>query len=109
MRTRMRLKTAGWAMAAAALLATAACKDEGGELRDATERRRAEMANRDTTGDRASPFDAGADTGTRLQLLRDFAVAAVDQRRPEREPADVRVFQGPRQRGNVGGDPLQRR
>jgi len=58
----MRLKTAGWAMAA--VLALAACRDEGGELREATERRRAEMANRDTTQDRDD--DVAADTGTRL-------------------------------------------
>lgn len=63
MRARMRLKTAGWMVMAVAVLAAAACKDEGGELRDATERRRAEMANRDTTHDHG---DAAADTATRL-------------------------------------------
>ena len=62
----MRLKTVGWVMAAAAVLVAAACKDEGGELRDATERRRAEMANRDTTKDRPSAFDPAGDTATRL-------------------------------------------
>ena len=54
-------------MVAAMLAATAAagaCKDEGGELRDVTARRRAELAGRDTTRDR--PADGGADTATRL-------------------------------------------
>ncbi|MBV9110754.1 MAG: hypothetical protein JO306_15185 [Gemmatimonadetes bacterium] len=36
-------------LALAAALLSAACGDEGGELKDATARRRAEMANRDTT------------------------------------------------------------
>jgi hypothetical protein len=53
-------------MVAALLVATVAvaCKDEGGELRDVTARRRAELANRDTTSDR--PRDEAADTSTRL-------------------------------------------
>ena len=60
----MRLKTVGWMALAAATLSAAACKDEGGELRDVTARRRAELANRDTTRDR--PQDEAADTSTRL-------------------------------------------
>jgi hypothetical protein len=60
----MRLKTVGWMALAAATLSAAACKDEGGELRDVTARRRAELANRDTTRDR--PQDESADTSTRL-------------------------------------------
>jgi hypothetical protein len=61
----MRLKTAGWTvLAAACLSAAAACKDKGGELRDITARRRAELANRDTTQDRAPEGDA--DSATRL-------------------------------------------
>jgi hypothetical protein len=62
----MRQKTAMWTVLAAACLSTvaAACKDEGGELRDATARRRAELANRDTTQDRAPEGDA--DSTTRL-------------------------------------------
>jgi hypothetical protein len=60
----MRL-TRGWmVLAAAVALAAGACKDEGGELRDATARRRAELANRDTTRDRLP--DADGDTATRL-------------------------------------------
>lgn len=73
----MRLTTVGWAMAMAAVLAVAACKDEGGELRDVTARRRAEMANRDTTQDRASAYDADADSTTRLPAFTgDTAVRA---------------------------------
>jgi hypothetical protein len=50
-----------FALVVAATL-TAACKDEGGELRDVTARRRAELANRDTTRD-AADDTAGPDTG----------------------------------------------
>jgi hypothetical protein len=61
----MRLKTAGWmVLAAASLSAAAACRDEGGELRDVTARRRAELAGRDTSRDR--PAEGDADTATRL-------------------------------------------
>ncbi len=60
----MRLKTAGWMVLAATSLAAAACGDEGGELRDVTARRRAELAGRDTTRDR--PAEGDADTATRL-------------------------------------------
>jgi hypothetical protein len=60
----MRLKTIGWMGAVAILAASTACKDEGGELRDATARRRAELANRDTARDRSTDADTG--TATRL-------------------------------------------
>ena len=55
-----------WGMVAAMLVAAAAaaCKDEGGELRDVTARRRAELADRDTTRDRIQ--DEAPDTSTRL-------------------------------------------
>ena len=51
-------------LAAASVSALGACKDEGGELRDVTERRRAELANRDTTQDHAHGDDV--DSTTRL-------------------------------------------
>src|SRR5215218_2777047 len=62
----MRLKMTGRAMVMAACVAAmvSACKDEGGELRDVTARRRAELANRDTTRDHAT--DGDADSTTRL-------------------------------------------
>jgi hypothetical protein len=41
----------GFAILASALVLAAACGDQGGELKDATDRRRAEMANRDTAKD----------------------------------------------------------
>ncbi|MFL5541759.1 MAG: hypothetical protein ACJ8J0_22425 [Longimicrobiaceae bacterium] len=83
----MRLKTAGW-MTVAAVLVLSACKDEGGELRDATERRRAEMANRDTTRDRASAFDPAADTATRLPAFTgDTALRAPAAARDTPAPA----------------------
>jgi hypothetical protein len=52
----------GMMLAAAALVA--ACGDQGGELREVTERRRAEHANRDTTRDAGA--DAFSDTSTRI-------------------------------------------
>ncbi|HEV7590010.1 MAG TPA: hypothetical protein VGO40_17975 [Longimicrobium sp.] len=60
----MRLTTVGWMVLAATTLSAPACKDQGGELRDVTARRRAELANRDTTRDR--PRDEAADTSRRL-------------------------------------------
>lgn len=60
----MRLGMIPMAAVLACMAGAAACKDEGGELRDATARRRAELAGRDTTPDR--PGDADADTATRL-------------------------------------------
>ncbi|HEX8904596.1 MAG TPA: hypothetical protein VF771_07125 [Longimicrobiaceae bacterium] len=49
-------------MVAMATTFIAACRDEGGELKEVTERRRAEMANRDTSADSGSDT-AGPDTG----------------------------------------------
>lgn len=70
----MRLGQIGIAAAVAACVAAAgACGDQGGELRDATARRRAELANRDTTRDHAS--DAAADTATRLPAFAEDTVA----------------------------------
>jgi hypothetical protein len=84
----MRLKTAVWmVLAAAAVSAAAGCKDEGGELRDVTARRRAELANRDTTRDRAPDGDADStirlpafagDTAPRTPIPHADSAAAVD-------------------------------
>jgi len=41
------------------LVLAAACGDQGGELKDATDRRRAEMANRDTSKDGGAAGDTG--------------------------------------------------
>jgi hypothetical protein len=84
----MRLKTVGWAvLAAVSVSASSACKDEGGELRDATARRRAELANRDTTRDRAPDGDADStirlpafagDTAPRTPIAHPDSAAAAD-------------------------------
>jgi hypothetical protein len=96
-------------MVAAALAATslAACGDEGGELRDVTARRRAELANRDTTKDRA-PEGGDADTATRLPAFAGdtgarSAVAGPDSAAPAdtaRRIAPTGWGTAPRQGGN---------
>lgn len=60
----MQRRIRGMAMVIAAAALAAACADQGGELREVTERRRAEHANRDTTRDAAG--DAFSDTATRI-------------------------------------------
>lgn len=57
-------------------LAMAACKDEGGELREVTARRRGEL---DTTATDGEP-GARADTSTRLPVFADTATAAAATR-----------------------------
>jgi hypothetical protein len=60
----------------AAVAFAAACGDEGGELKDATARRRAELANRDTARD-ARADTAGPDTGYSIPaFVSDTAAAA---------------------------------
>ncbi len=64
-----------------AALALAACRDEGGELRDATARRRAELADSARQVDDAADTGAAADTSSRLPVFADDTtprVAAVD-------------------------------
>jgi hypothetical protein len=82
----MRLGT--MTMTAALLACVAgACRDKGGELRDATARRRAELANRDTTRDRAD--DALADTEARLPAFADDTVTRTAVvARPDSAPRD---------------------
>jgi hypothetical protein len=84
----MRLKTVGWT-AVAALLATsaAACKDEGGELRDVTARRRAELANRDTTRDRVR--DGDTDSTVRLPAFAGDTAARTSIVTRDSAPADT--------------------
>jgi hypothetical protein len=80
----MKVRTTA-AAAMAALCLAAACRDEGGELRDATARRRAELANRDTSKDHAA---APADTSTRLPaFLADTPTRAPVA--PAKPPADT--------------------
>ena len=69
----MRLGTMVIMAAVLACVSAAGCGDKGGELRDATARRRAELANRDTTRDR--PGDAAADTEARLPAFADDTAA----------------------------------
>jgi len=109
----MRLRTMAMAGAVLACVAAAACKDKGGELRDATARRRAELANRDTTADNRGD-DFAADTGGRLPaFVGDTparvapAAPAADSARKDSAAAPAAVATGwgltPRQGGAAGG------
>src|SRR3954468_13335191 len=92
MRMRGRRRTATAALLGLAVLGSA-CGDEGGELRDATARRRAELAGRDSSSD--SVVITPADTATGDARLPAFAGDSVRRATPARADS-VRPDSAPR-------------
>lgn len=106
----MRLGFRGMVMAALACAAVAACRDQGGELRDVTDRRRAELANRDTTQDHR-PADDTADAAPRLPAFAGDTAARTTATTPAtsatvdsaRRPEATGWAATPRSGGTSGG------